>query len=72
MDLQDYASLENDIIEINYPVIEYPKKVTSIGFDKVPIIEGKLNGIKGQYLIFEEGRVINIRTHSGYYVELEY
>ena len=39
---------------INYPVIEngYPKKVNSINLDKTPVFEGKLTGIKGQYLIF--------------------
>jgi hypothetical protein len=72
MDLQDYAALENNVIEINYPVQQYPAKVNSVGFDKVPIIEGKLVGIKGQYLIFDDGRVMNVRTHSGYFIELEY
>ncbi|HRP59827.1 MAG TPA: DUF2797 domain-containing protein, partial [Vicingus sp.] len=47
-------------------------KVTSIGFDKVPEYTGKLIGIKGQYLYFENGIVLNIRTYSGYVVELGY
>lgn len=53
---------------INYPVIEngYPKKVNSINLDKTPVFEGKLTGIKGQYLIFENDLVINLRKYSGY------
>ncbi len=34
-------------------------------------IEGELLGIKGQYLILENG-VINLRNHSGYKIQLEY
>lgn len=55
------------IIEISYPVIEYPHKMASLSFDKSPTITGKLLGIKGQYLIFPHG-VINIRSFSGYEV----
>ncbi|MBW6482801.1 MAG: DUF2797 domain-containing protein [Vicingaceae bacterium] len=67
-----YFDIENNIIHINYPVLNYPVKVTSIGFEKVPEYEGKLVGIKGQYLIFENGIVLNIRKYSGYLVQLEY
>ena len=63
---------DNDITEINYPVVEYPQKVNSFSFDKEKNIKGKLLGIKGQYLIFDGGRVLNIRKHNGYEVELEY
>ena len=70
-DLVDYMSEDDTIWEINYPVIEYPRKVTSVGFDKHELIEGKLNGVKGQYFIFDDGRVLNIRKHEGYYVEFE-
>jgi hypothetical protein len=63
---------DNEIIKINYPVIEYPEKVNSFSFDKEQQIKGKLLGIKGQYLIFNEGRVLNIRKHNGYKVKLEY
>lgn len=68
-DLQDYFSENDEIIEINYPVLEYPEKVTSLSFDKTPIIENTLVGIKGQYFIFSDGSVINIRKHEGYEVE---
>ncbi|MFT7287915.1 MAG: hypothetical protein ACI87W_002030 [Halieaceae bacterium] len=51
--------------EIDYPVLEYPEKVKSMTFDKLPEIDGVLMGIKGQYLIFDTG-VVNIRRHAGY------
>ncbi len=69
-DLTQYFSENDEIIEINYPVLEYPVKVKSMTFDKEPRIEGKLLGIKGQYLLFDGGRVLNIRKHVGYEVEI--
>ena len=39
--------------------------------DKLNEIEGRLWGIKGQYLMFDDGTVINIRKHNGYKVSLE-
>lgn len=68
---QDYYSENDEVIEIHYPVLSYPSKVTSLTFDKQAIITGQLTGIKAQYLIFSDGRVLNIRRHTGYEVELE-
>lgn len=62
--------LENpNVVEIHYPVIEYPKKITSLSLDKQPEISGILLGIKGQYLILDTG-VMNIRKFGGYEVDL--
>jgi hypothetical protein len=36
----------------------------------MPVVEGKLMGIKGQYLLFDGGQVLNIRKHSGYFLSL--
>ena len=58
------------ILSFQYPVNQYPEKVVSLTLEKQPIIEGKLIGIRGQYLLFEGGKVLNIRTHSGYFVKL--
>jgi hypothetical protein len=55
--------------QIQYPVLEYPTKVSSFNFDKTAEVSGQLQGIKGQYLIFDTG-VINIRKFSGYQVEM--
>jgi len=62
---------DSDPVDINYPVNEYPEKVKSFNFDKTSEIEGKLNGIKGQYLILDTG-VLNIRKFTGYNVALEH
>ncbi len=56
-------------IEIRYPVQGYPDKITSYNFDKDPLVEGTLLGIKGQYLMFDGG-VINLRRYGGYHIEL--
>lgn len=58
-------------VNIDYPVQEYPTKVTSFNFDKTPVVEGKLMGIKGQYLMFDTG-VINIRKFTAYNVTVNY
>lgn len=59
-----------DPVSIDYPVQAYPEKITSLNFDKEPVVSGTLKGIKGQYLIFDSG-VINLRRFSGYEVELQ-
>lgn len=56
--------------EFVYPVLNYPGKVISLTLDKAPYIEGTLQGIKGQYLLFDGGRVLNVRRHSGYRVRI--
>jgi len=56
---------DEKIIDINYPVVQYPTKVKSFNLDKAASAEGILMGIKGQYLIFDTG-VINIRKYTGY------
>lgn len=69
-DLRQYIIDDDTITEIAYPVEAYPKKVKSISFDKTADYTGKLQGIKGQYLLFEDGQVLNIRKHNGYKVEI--
>jgi hypothetical protein len=70
-DNDDITPLTDEaIVEINYPVDEYPTKVKSLNFDKTPEITGFLSGIKGQYLILDSG-VLNIRKFSGYNIHLQ-
>ena len=59
-----------EVVNLNYPVINYPEKIKSLNLDKNPLITGVLQGIKGQYLILDCG-VLNIRNFSGYQVELD-
>ena len=59
---------EAEVLELNYPVLNFPAKVSSLSFDKNPVIEGVLQGIKGQYLILDSG-VINLRKFTAYQVK---
>lgn len=61
--------LKPKVVEISYPVEQYPTKVTSQSFDKKALIEGTLLGIKGQYLILDTG-VVNIRKHTSYQIRV--
>ena len=70
-ELQKYAESDDSITDIEYPVLNYPDKVSSVGFDKTPTIEGVLTGIKGQYLIFNDDSVLNIRKHNGYFLQIK-
>ena len=58
-------------VQIQYPVNQYPEKVTALNLDKTPRVAGRLLGIKGQYLILDSG-VLNIRKFGGYRLTLEY
>jgi len=70
-ELMEYADDDDKITDINYPVERYLDKIKSVGFDKEAVVEGKLQGIRGQYLIFSNGNVINLRKHSGYIISVE-
>ncbi len=60
---------EETVIEIDYPVTQYPEKVKSLNLDKEPLVKGVLQGIKGQYLIFDCG-VMNVRKYAGYQLSI--
>ena len=66
---QEYIIKPNAETAINFPVLSYPKKVKTVNLSKTPSHTGVLKGIKGQYLIFEDGTVMNVRSHEGYVVE---
>ncbi|MBN1985370.1 MAG: DUF2797 domain-containing protein [Prolixibacteraceae bacterium] len=71
-ELRKYIEPDNEITTIEYPVHEFPQKIKNVSFDKTPTIEGILKGIKGQYLIFSDDTVLNIRKHNGYFLQVEY
>ena len=71
-EVREYFHLDkNNLYEMNYPVLEYPNKINSLSLDKTPNFKGKLTGIKGQYLIFEDGTVFNVRSSEGYVVRID-
>ena len=69
-ELKQYVVNDSELLDLNYPVLEYPKKVKSMSFDKLSVVEGTLTGIKGQYLIFEDSTVFNVRSNEGYKVDI--
>ncbi len=62
---------DGETVNIDYPVLEFPTKITSFNLDKNPLAEGRLLGIKGQYLILDSG-VINIRKYTAYDISFRY
>ncbi len=69
-DYHEFITEDDRVFTMNFPTLEYPTVVKSVGFDKVPIIESVLKGIKGQYLLLENNQVLNMRKHTGYYLSL--
>ena len=63
---------DDTVTRIAYPVLQYPDRVTSLKLDTTPAFTGTLTGIKGQYLLFADGHVLNVRAHAGYRVHLEF
>jgi len=68
---EDISVIDNPVLQtFEYPVVVYPKKITSLSLDKTPTVSGVLQGIKGQYIYLDTG-VMNIRKFGGYEVTLE-
>ncbi|MDX1957106.1 MAG: DUF2797 domain-containing protein [Leptospiraceae bacterium] len=68
--LQKAKPLEEAEVIIEYPILKYPKKKTALKIDPIKPVESILQGIKGQYMLWEDG-VTNIRAYAGYHVKLE-
>jgi hypothetical protein len=68
---KEYFIDTNSETNLNFPVIKYPEKPKSLNLQKTPSYKGKLVGIKGQYLIFEDETVFNVRSNEGLVVHLE-
>lgn len=67
-DLHPYLLPDEQPMVLDYPVLAWPPKITSVSLEKMPEVSGRLLGIKGQYLIWEDGRVLNVRNQSGHHV----
>ncbi len=65
-----YYIENNTETNLQFPVLRYPEKPKSLNLEKTPFYEGVLKGIKGQYLIFEDDTVFNIRGNEGYVVSV--
>jgi len=69
-EVQDYFIVNNNETLMQFPVNQYPTKIKSLNLEKTPHYKGKLVGIKGQYLIFEDQTVFNVRNYEGFVVTL--
>lgn len=67
---KSYYLPNKEVLELEFPVLSYPEKVKSLNLSKTPNFEGVLKGIKGQYLIFEDNTVFNVRGNEGLVVSL--
>lgn len=68
--LKQWRSENDEVVRPRYPLPTPPMKPTRISLDKTRAVDGLLTGIRGQYLIFEGERALNVRRHAGYRVEL--
>ena len=69
-EVQPYYLANQKETPIEYPVLQYPTKIKSLNLSKVSEYTGLLKGVKGQYLIFEDSTVFNVRNHEGFVVNL--
>jgi hypothetical protein len=67
---KDYFIENKKETHLRFPVLAYPINVKSLSLDKTPSYKGLLKGVKGQYLIFEDHTVFNVRGSEGYVVGL--
>lgn len=69
---RQFVSDYDEVHHLKYPVLHYPAKVKSINLDKDPSLTAKLQGIRGQYLMFEGGAALNVRGHTGYRIKVSF
>lgn len=65
---KEYFIENNQETHMEFPVLQYPQKPKSVNLEKTPEFSGILKGIKGQYLLFEDETVFNVRGNEGYVV----
>ena len=66
-----FITNDQEILSFDYPILKQPTKINVIKLDSHNAYEGKLVGIKGQYWIFEDESVWNLRAHEGRYMKIE-
>ncbi len=66
----EYYLENNAETNLQFPVLKYPERPKPLNLEKSPFYEGILKGIKGQYLLFEDDTVFNVRGNEGYVVSI--
>src|SRR5690606_35322213 len=69
-EVKPYFIEHNSETTIEFPVEAYPVNPKSLNLLKTPEYQGVLKGIKGQYLIFEDQTVFNVRSNEGLVVAI--
>jgi len=69
-EVKQYIIYNNQETHMDFPVLKYPEKPKSLNLIKTPNYEGILKGIKGQYLIFEDNIIFNVRSNEGFVVNI--
>ena len=69
--VQPYVLNNKTTLNLKFPVKKYPENPKSLNLIKTPEFEGVLMGVRGQYLIFEDDTVFNIRSNEGLIVGLD-
>ena len=67
---KDYFIENNTETNLEFPVHKFPIKPKSLNIIKAQKYTGKLVGIKGQYFIFDDETVFNIRANEGLVVNI--
>jgi hypothetical protein len=57
------------VLDLAYPVLRFPQRLIRLRLQRGHAVAGRLIGIKGQYLLFEQG-VFNVRQHRSYHVRV--
>ena len=70
--MKQFILADNTVTEIGYPVNKYPSKIKIFKTRKESNNKGELLGIKGQYLILDNDRVFNVRSHEGFIADFFY
>ena len=70
-EVMDYFIESNTETNMEFPVLQYPMKPKSLNLEIELNYTGILKGIKGQYLIFEDDVVFNVRANEGLVVGIE-
>jgi len=70
-EVKPYFAAEQKLYDIHFPIENYPVKINSLNIEKTPLFTGIVMGIKGQYVLFTDGTVFNVRSNEGYVVDIE-
>lgn len=69
-EVKPYVVEPTQAVSLNFPVVQHPVKIKSLNLSKTPSYKGVLKGIKGQYLMFKDNTVFNVRNNEGLVVTL--